>query len=137
MHGSTIEIGGAAQDIASPFFAKTVPGIERSLGDTAYGPILPMHWHAEGQVRSAVQFARQIAPYTADTRKVFERRTQPRLTNAWVEEHSHNRRDDVVEQNANGAVAGERCDTELLRLPPCFKLLRPCRLCSSKQFVPR
>ncbi len=48
VRGRTMMIGVVAQDIGSPFFAKTVSGIERGLADTAYRPILTTtHWHAE------------------------------------------------------------------------------------------
>jgi LacI family transcriptional regulator len=50
VHGRTMLIGVLAQDIASPFFARMVSGIERGLAQTAYRPILTTtHWQTEDQ----------------------------------------------------------------------------------------
>lgn len=48
VRGRTMLVGILAQDIASPFFAKMISGIERGLAPTAYRPILTItHWHTD------------------------------------------------------------------------------------------
>ena len=48
VRGRTMMVGVLAQDIASPFFAMMVSGIEKRLARTAYRPILTItHWYTE------------------------------------------------------------------------------------------
>ena len=48
VHGRTMMIGVLAQDIASPFFAKMISGIEQGMARTAYRPLLTTtHWQTE------------------------------------------------------------------------------------------
>ncbi len=48
VRGRTMLVGVLAQDIASPFFAQMVSGIERGLAHTSYRPLLTTtHWDTE------------------------------------------------------------------------------------------